>query len=73
MLFGATNVDISTNCSKLLTYDGSMPAKIKVGIGGGGSNIVYNLSVQNAYTKFVTVLSNNVFGKYILEHLKQSV
>ena len=65
MLFGATNVDISTNCSKLLTYDGSMPAKIKLGIGGEEVTLyityLFKMRTLNLLQFYQTMCLVNIF------------
>jgi pseudouridine kinase len=66
---GASNIDIIVNCTQPLSPDDSLLSNIDISIGGVGNNIAYNLSAQKIFTKFITVISNDVFGKYIINSL----
>lgn len=70
-VIGGVNIDIIGFPNNNLVMNDSNPGKVKISLGGVGRNIAENLVKLGVYTKLISVIGDDTYGKIVLEESRK--
>lgn len=67
LVIGGANIDFVSLANNPLIWNDKNPGKIQTSLGGVGRNIAENLAKLNIHTKLLSLVGDDLYGKFLLE------
>jgi pseudouridine kinase len=72
LVIGAAGIDIVGRLTEMPDPGSSVPAEVRPSFGGVARNVAENLAKLDQKVDFITAVGQGVFGKLLLNHLKEA-